>query len=95
MITSVRVAPRFLLLYVLVLTGCQSRPNRETLAADLNSSNPVLVAQAQKVQQLKNQFQQQEAVIEAEKRKLAAINLQLEGAEQNLEGVRRQAEATP
>ncbi|MDF7813846.1 hypothetical protein [Hymenobacter sp. YC55] len=79
----------------LIFVGCQSRPNAETVAADLNSTNPALAAQAQKVQQLQGQLEQQEAVIEAEKRKLAALKLQLEGAEQNLEGVRRQSQATP
>lgn len=75
--------------------GCQSGPSDADLAADLNSSNPAVAAQAQKVQQLTGQLKQQEAVIEAEKAKLDALRLQIKGAQQNLEGLRKEAQANP
>ena len=90
-------AASLLLLLGLVLGGCQSNdtPTDAGVAADLNSSNPAVVAQAQKVQQLMSQVKQQEAVIDAEKTKLDALKQQLAGSQQNLDGLRKEVQAAP
>ena len=85
----------WLLLAGLLGTSCQSGSSNADVSADLNSTNPVVAAQAQKVRQLTGQLNQQEAVIEAEKTKLEALRLQLQGAQQNLEGLRKEALANP
>ena len=85
------------LLLGLAFGGCQSNDTLpdSAVAADLNSSNPAVVAQAQKVQQLMTQIKQQEAVINAEKAKLDALKQQLAGSQQNLDGLKKEAQATP
>jgi len=85
----------FLLLLGVACTNCQSDATDVSVSADLNSSNPAVVAQAQKVNSLVGQIKQQEAVIDAEKEKLKALQQQLEGAKENLKGVKRQEQATP
>ena len=85
----------WLLLAGLLGTSCQSGSSDADVSADLNSNNPAVAAQAQKVQQLLGQLKQQQAVIEAEKTKLKALQLQLEGAQQNLEGLRKEAQVNP
>lgn len=84
-----------LLFFTLTGTSCQSDNSEAALAADLNSTNLIVAAQAQKVQQLMGQLKQQQAVIESEKAKLEAIRQQLEGARQNLEGVKKEVRVTP
>lgn len=79
--------PGGLLLLGLFLTGCHAE---SPLAADLNSGNPAVAAQAGKVQALTTELAQQKAVIEGEKAKLAAIQEQLDGARQNLEGLKKE-----
>ncbi len=81
------------LLLCLAAAACQS-DNSADLAADLNSSNPAVAAQAGKVQQLQVQLEQQQATIEAEKQKLQAMQQQLDGARENLTGLKRQTAAT-
>jgi len=83
----------WLLLLGLAGISCQSSISGGDVSADLNSRNPALAAQAQKVQQLMGQIKQQEAEIEAEKTKLSALQQQLKGAQQNLEGLRKEAQA--
>lgn len=83
-----------LLVVASTLAGCQSG-NNAPVAADLNSANPAVAAQAQKVQELISQVERQKAVIESEKTKLAGIEQQLEGARQNLEGIKKEVQATP
>ena len=98
MLTSLRYrASGLALLLGLALTGCQSNEPAvdSAVAADLNSSNPAVVGQAQKVQQLMSQVKQQEAVIDAEKAKLDALQQQLAGSQQNLDGLRKEVQATP
>lgn len=85
----------WLLLAGLLGTSCQSGSSDADVSADLNSPNPAVAVQAQKVQQLTSQLNQQEAVIEAEKAKLEALRLQRQGARQNLEGLRKEASANP
>ena len=85
----------WVLLLGLSASGCQSSTSGTDVSADLNSNNPAVAAQAQKVQQLLGQLKQQQAVIEAEKTKLKALQLQLEGAQQNLEGLRKEAQVNP
>ena len=62
-------------------------------AKDVNSSNPAVAAQAQKVQILEQQVKDQKAVADAEKTKLDGLEQQLEGAQQNLKGVKQEAKA--
>lgn len=82
------------LLLALALAGCQSGPDAP-VAADLNSSNPAVAAQAGKVQELLSQVERQKALIGAEKTKLAAMEQQLAGARENLDGLKKQVQATP
>lgn len=74
-------------------SSCQSNSETSSVAADLNSPNPAVSMQAQRVQQLEGEVKQQEAVIDAEKSKLEAMRQQLEGAKQTLEGVKKEAQA--
>jgi len=62
-----------------------------SVSDDANSNNPALAAQAQKVQVLEQQVQDQERIADAEKTKLDGLKQQLEGAKENLKGVRTQA----
>lgn len=82
-----------LLASALAFISCQSGADAP-VAADLNSTNPAVAAQAQKVQELISQVDRQKAVIEAEKTKLSGIEQQLEGARQNLEGIKKEVQAT-
>lgn len=82
-----------LLASTLTFTSCQSGADAP-VAADLNSANPAVAAQAQKVQELISQVDRQKAVIETEKTKLTGIEQQLEGARQNLEGIKKEVQAT-
>lgn len=52
----------------------------------VNSSDPYIAQQAQKAQTLKDQVDTQKRLVEAEKQKLKALELQLDGAKQNLKG---------
>ena len=83
-----------LLAGALAFSGCQSEADAP-VAADLNSANPAVAEQARKVQELTTQVAQQKAVIETEKTKLTAIEQQLAGAKQNLEGLKKEVQATP
>ncbi|MDQ2794315.1 MAG: hypothetical protein M3Y12_09965 [Bacteroidota bacterium] len=83
-----------LLAGVLAFSGCQSG-NEAPVAADLNSANPAVAEQARKVQELSTQIAQQKAVIETEKNKLTAMEQQLAGSRQNLEGLKKEVQATP
>jgi septal ring factor EnvC (AmiA/AmiB activator) len=83
-----------LLAGTLTFSGCQSG-TEAPVAADLNSANPAVAAQAQKVQELISQVERQKAVIETEKTKLTAIEQQLEGARQNLDGIKKEVQANP
>lgn len=83
-----------LLVGAFAVASCQ--PEAETpIAADLNSANPAVAEQARKVQVLSTQIAQQKAVIETEKAKLTAIEQQLAGSQQNLEGIKKEVQATP
>jgi len=52
--------------------------------SDVDSSNPVVAAQAQRVQDLENQKKEQERAVDTEKAKLKSIEYQLKSAEQEL-----------
>ena len=78
----------------LFLAGCQSGDDAP-VAADLNSASPAIAAQAHKVQDLTSQLDRQKAVIETEKNKLTAMQQQLEGAQQNLAGIKKEVQANP
>nr|GFD04712.1 hypothetical protein [Tanacetum cinerariifolium] len=71
------------------VSSCQSG-NEGPVAADLNSATPAVAEQAGKVQELITQIDRQKAVIETEKNKLTALQQQLEGARQNLEGLKKE-----
>ncbi len=88
-------AATLLLLGTLAFGGCQSDNNNAPLASDLNSSNPAIAEQARKVQSLLTEMDQQKARIQAEQDKLTALQQQVEGSRQNLEGLKKQAQATP
>ncbi len=89
-------AATLLLLGTLALGGCQSSDtNNAPLASDLNSSNPAIAEQARKVQTLLTEMDQQKARIQAEQDKLTALQQQIDGSRQNLEGLKKQAQATP
>ena len=78
----------------LALASCQSGTD-VPVAADLNSATPAVAEQARKVQELVSQIARQKAVIETEKTKLTALEQQLEGARQNLDGIKKEVQATP
>ena len=89
-------AATLLLLGTLALGGCQSTStDKAPLANDLNSSNPAIAEQARKVQALLTEMDQQKARIKAEEDKLTALQQQVDGSRQNLEGLKKQAQATP
>ncbi len=87
-------AATLLLVGTLAFSSCQSGADAP-VATDLNSANPAVAAQAQKVQELISQVERQKAVIETEKTKLTAIEQQLQGSRQNLEGIKKEVQATP
>ncbi|WP_223652747.1 hypothetical protein [Hymenobacter psoromatis] len=89
------LAAAALLLSTLAFSGCQSSDSNAPLASDLNSSNPAIAEQARKVQSLLTEMGQQRARIQAEQDKLTALQQQVEGSRQNLEGLKKQAQATP
>ncbi|MET4074505.1 hypothetical protein [Hymenobacter sp. UYCo722] len=84
----------WLLASTLAFSSCQSGAEAP-VAADLNSANPAVAEQARKVQELTTQIAQQKAVIETEKNKLTAMEQQLAGSQQNLEGLKKEVQATP
>lgn len=83
-----------LLISTLAFTSCQSG-TEVPVAADLNSATPAVAEQARKVQELTSQVERQKAVIETEKTKLTALEQQLGGARQNLDGIKKEVRATP
>ena len=87
-------AAALLLAGTLAVSSCQSG-NEEPVAADLNSATPAVAEQAHKVQELITQIDRQKAVIETEKTKLTAMQQQLEGARQNLDGIKKEVQAAP
>ena len=84
----------WLLASALAFSSCQSGADTP-VAADLNSASPAVAEQARKVQELSTQVTRQQAVIETEKTKLIAIEQQLDGARQNLDGIKKEVRATP
>ena len=60
---------------------------------DVNSSNPVIAQQAQKVEYLQTQVKDQKKIVDTEKSKLNGLEQQLEGAKQNLKGVKTQVKS--
>ncbi len=52
----------------------------------VNSSDPYIAQQAQKAQILQDQVDTQKKLVDAEKQKLKSLQLQLDGAKQNLKG---------
>ncbi|WP_152559759.1 hypothetical protein [Hymenobacter sp. IS2118] len=83
-----------LLSCALAFTGCQS--GTETpVATDLNSANPAVAEQARKVQELMTQIERQKAVIKTEETKLTALQQQLDGSVENLDGIKKEIQATP
>lgn len=87
-------AAALLLASALACTSCQSG-TEAPVAADLNSATPAVAAQARKVQELLTQIERQKAVIETEKTKLTALEQQLAGSQQNLDGIKKEVQATP
>ncbi|SFQ47224.1 hypothetical protein [Hymenobacter arizonensis] len=79
-----------LLLTGSVLSSCSIG---NSLTSDLNSNNPAIAEQAQRVQALEQQMRQQKAISDAEKQKLEGLKQQLDGAKQNLRGIKTQAKA--
>lgn len=52
--------------------------------SDIDSSNPVVAAQAQRISDLRNQIKDQDRLVETEKAKLKSLEYQLKSAEQEL-----------
>lgn len=52
----------------------------------VNSSDPYVAEQAQKAKSLQNQVEAQEKIVDTEKQKLKALEVQFDGAKQNLKG---------
>ena len=52
----------------------------------LNSNDPYIAEQAQKTQQLQDEVNSQKKIVDVEKQKLKALELQLDGSKQNLKG---------
>ena len=84
--------PALLLVFGASLSSC-SVVGGGSAASEVNSSNPAIAAQAQKVVDLENQVKQQQQVSDAEKTKLDGLKQQLKGSQQNLKGVKTQAKA--
>lgn len=82
-----------LALFLLASTTLGSCSLGNSVSKDVNSGNPAVAVQAQKVQTLEQQVDAQKAIAEAEKTKLAGLEQQLEGAQQNLKGVKKEAKA--
>ena len=68
--------------------------------SDVNSENPAIAAQAQRVESLKSQVNDQERLVDdaksrvdAEKDRLKALKYQLKGAQQNLKGRKLEAKS--
>lgn len=78
----------------LALSGCQSG-TESPVATDLNSANPAVAEQARKVQELTTQIERQKAVIKTEEAKLTALQQQLDGSVENLDGIKKEIQATP
>lgn len=83
------------LLLLSTLAGAACQANDAPVAADLNSANPAVAEQARKVQELTSQVARQHAVIEAEEKRLQALEQQLKGAQENLTGLKQEVKATP
>ncbi|OGX90386.1 hypothetical protein BEN49_06885 [Hymenobacter coccineus] len=83
-----------LLAGTLAFSSCQS-DTEAPVAADLNSANPAVAEQARKVQELSTQIARQKAVIETEQAKLTALEQQLQGSQQNLDGIKNEVKANP
>ena len=52
--------------------------------SDMDSSNPVIAAQAQRISDLRNQISDQDRLVETEKAKLKSLEYQLKSAQQEL-----------
>ncbi len=81
----------------LVLSGCSLM---RSASDDVNSSNPAVALQAQKIVSLQQQVDAQKKIVEDqksltdnEKKKLDGLTQQLDGAKQNLKGIKTQAKA--
>jgi 5-bromo-4-chloroindolyl phosphate hydrolysis protein len=85
------IASACFLLFGSIMSSCSLG---NSLTTDLNSSNPAIAEQAQRVQSLEQQVRQQESVTETEKQRLEGLKQQLEGAKQNLKGLKTQAKAS-
>lgn len=79
----------------LALSGCSLG---HSASDDLKSNNPAVALQAQKVVDLQKQVDEQEKILnhqkdqaDLEKKRFEALEQQLDGAKQNLKGVKRQA----
>lgn len=83
--------PTLLLVAGSLLSSCSLG---NSVASDVNSSNPAVAAQAQKVQDLERQVREQKSISEAEKTKLDGLEQQLEGAQQNLKGIKKEVKVS-
>ncbi|MFD2783997.1 hypothetical protein [Hymenobacter rubripertinctus] len=63
---------------LLLSSGCAA------FKSDMDSSNPVIAAQAQRISDLRNQINDQDRLVETEKAKLKSLEYQLKSAEQEL-----------
>lgn len=62
-------------------------------SSNINSSNPAVAAQAQKIQDLERQVRDQKTIPDTGKSKLNGLEQQLKGARQNLKEAKTQVKA--
>ena len=74
----------------LLATASLSLGSCSVFRSDVNSPNPLIAQQAQRVQELENQRNSQEAVVNSEKAKLKALDYQIKSARQELKARKQQ-----
>jgi len=74
----------------LLVAASLSLSSCSVFRSDINSPNPLIAQQAQRVQELENQRNSQEAVVSSEKAKLKALDYQIKSARQELKARKQQ-----
>ncbi|SET30191.1 MULTISPECIES: hypothetical protein [Hymenobacter] len=76
--------PRLLSSFVLGAALLLGSASCTLFKSDMDSSNPVVAAQAGRVSDLRNQVKDQERLVDTERAKLKSLKYQLKSAEQEL-----------
>ncbi|RFP66540.1 hypothetical protein D0N36_02190 [Hymenobacter lapidiphilus] len=77
---NTRLLPCYVLGAALLLGGISCA----AFKSDMDSSNPVIAAQAQRISDIRNQIKNQERLVDTEKAKLKSLEYQPKSAEQEL-----------